>query len=118
MIRTLLILALLCRAALSAEPVSYYKEVIPIFKRSCNGCHHPGKTKGDLDLSSYSGIQKGGKHGAIVKTGEPKNSPLIEEISGDDPEMPKEGDPLSKEEVTLLERWITEGAKNDTPADK
>src|SRR5580765_1122879 len=118
MIRRFLILALLCRAAMSADTVSYYKEVIPVFKRSCNGCHHPGKAKGDLDLSSYSGIQKGGKHGAVVKAGESKNSPLIEEVSGDDPSMPKEGDALSKAEVALLERWISEGAKDDTPADK
>jgi WD40 repeat protein len=118
MIRRLLIVALLCRAAVFAEPVSYYQEVIPLFKRSCNGCHNPGKRKGEVELSSYSGIQKGGKHGAIVKAGEPKNSPLIEEVSGDDPSMPKEGDPLSKAEVALLERWISEGAKDDTPADK
>ncbi len=102
----------------AAEPVSYYKEVVPLFKRSCNGCHHPGKLKGDLDLSNFGGIEKGGKHGAIVKAGEPKSSPLLEEISGDDPSMPKEGDPLSKAEVVLIERWINEGAKNDTPADK
>jgi hypothetical protein len=47
-----------------------------------------------------------------------KNSPLLEEISGDDPSMPKEGDPLTKDEVAVIERWINEGAKNDTPADK
>jgi WD40 repeat protein len=118
MIRRLLIVAILCRAAVFAEPVSYYKEVIPVFKRSCNGCHNPGKRKGEVDLSSYGGIQKGGKQGAIVKAGEPKNSPLLEEVSGDDPSMPKEGDPLSKADVALLERWISEGAKDDTPADK
>ena len=30
--------------------------------------------------------------------------------------MPKEGDPLRKEEVALIERWILEGGTNDTPA--
>src|SRR5204862_5658675 len=37
------------------------------------------------------------------------------EISGEEPNMPKEGDPLLKEEVALFERWIREGAKDDTP---
>jgi hypothetical protein len=105
-------------AATAAEPVSYYKEVVPLFKRSCNGCHHPGKLKGDLDLTSYAAIQKGGKHGVIIKANDAKSSPLLAEISGDDPSMPKEGDPLSKEEVALIERWIIEGAKDDTPEEK
>ncbi len=112
---------LLCAAVLAAEaadPVSYYKQVVPIFKRSCNGCHHPGKLKGELDLSSYPGLQKGGKHGAIVKAGEPAKSPLWEEISGDDPSMPKDGEALSQAEVALIERWIAEGGTDDTPADK
>src|SRR5712692_6772884 len=25
------------------KSVSFYKDVTPIFKRSCTGCHHPGK---------------------------------------------------------------------------
>ena len=46
-----------------------------------------------------------------------KASRLVEEISGAEPSMPKEGDPLTKDEVALIERWIAEGAKDDTPAD-
>jgi WD40 repeat protein len=100
------------------KPVSYYNEVVPIFKRSCTGCHHPGKLKGQLDLTTHAAAKKGGKHGAAFKEGDPKTSVLIEEIGGDDPSMPKEGDPLSKAEVAMIERWIAEGAKDDTPADK
>lgn len=103
-------------AAAEDKPVSYYKEVVPIFKRSCNGCHHPGKLKGQLDLTSYEAFKKGGKHGASFKPGDPNESVLMEEISGDEPSMPKEGDPLSKEEVALIARWIAQGAKDDTPA--
>jgi WD40 repeat protein len=36
-------------------------------------------------------------------------------ISGDEPDMPAEGDPLTKTEVALFERWIKEGANDDTP---
>jgi WD40 repeat protein len=92
--------------------------VVPIFKRSCNGCHHPGKMKGDLNLSTHAAILKGGKHGAIITNGDPKKSSLIEEISGEEPSMPKEGDPLTKEEIAIIERWIVAGAVDDTPADK
>ncbi len=103
--------------AQETKPVSYYHEVVPLFKRSCTGCHHPGKLKGELDLTTFGAVEKGGKHGAIFKAGDPEHSHLIEQISGDDPSMPKEGDPLSKAEVALIERWIRDGAKNDTPAE-
>src|ERR1043166_2799654 len=98
-----------------AEPgVSYHRDILPILKRSCTGCHHPGKLKGELDLTSYAALAKGGKHGAAFQPGKPDESRLIEEISGDEPNMPKEGDPLSKEEVALWQSWIKEGAKDDT----
>ena len=98
------------------KPVSYYSDVFPIFKRSCNGCHHPGKLKGQLDLTTYEALQKGGKHGAAFKAKDAKSSVLFDEISGSEPSMPKEGDALTKQEVAMIERWIAEGATNDTPA--
>src|SRR6267378_4308450 len=98
------------------KPVSYYHDLTPIFKRSCTGCHHPGKLKGELDLTNFGAFQKGGKHGPGFKPGEPSASRVLEEVSGNEPSMPKEGDPLSKGEVELIERWIRDGATNDTPA--
>src|SRR5438876_672627 len=112
---------LLCLLAFRAageepKPVSYFHDLIPIFKRSCTGCHHPGKLKGELDLTSFAAFQKGGKHGPAFKAGEPSASRVVEEVSGNEPSMPKEGDPLSKSEIVLIERWIREGATDDTPA--
>lgn len=112
--------SLLCAALLPSvhaadKPVSFHNEVVPVLKRSCTGCHHPGKQKGDLDLTTYAALVKGGKHGASLKAGDPRDSLLVEEISGNEPSMPKEGDPLTKEEVALFERWIAEGAKDDSP---
>ncbi len=101
---------------LAAAPISFHKEISPILRRSCNGCHHPGKLKGNLDLTTYDAFRKGGKHGPAFKPGAPKESLVIEEISGEEPSMPADGAPLSASEVTLFERWIKEGAKNDTPA--
>ncbi len=98
------------------KPVSYYQDLLPVFKRSCNGCHHPGKLKGQLDLTTYAAFKKGGKHGPAFVAGDPPASTIMEEISGDEPSMPKEGDPLSKVEIAMIERWIREGANDDTPA--
>ncbi len=98
-------------------PASFYHDLTPVFKRSCTGCHHPGKLKGQLDLTSFAAMAKGGKHGPIFQAGDPKGSRLIEEITGPEPSMPKEGNPLSQSEVDLIARWIAEGANDDTPAD-
>ncbi|HTD66275.1 MAG TPA: c-type cytochrome domain-containing protein [Candidatus Limnocylindria bacterium] len=99
----------------AATPVSFYNDLVPVMKRSCTGCHHPGKLKGDFDLTTYAAFAKGGKHGPGFVAGVPTNSIVIDEIVGDEPSMPKEGDPLSKAEVALFTRWIIEGAKDDTP---
>jgi WD40 repeat protein/mono/diheme cytochrome c family protein len=106
-----------CAASAADKPVSYYKDIVPVFKRSCNGCHHPGKLKGQLDLTTFEAFKKGGKHGPGFVAGNVKDSIVIEEISGDEPSMPKEGDPLSKAEIAMITKWIVDGAKDDTPAD-
>jgi WD40 repeat protein len=111
----LCVFSLMTSARAADKPISFYNDLVPIMKRSCTGCHHPGKLKGELDLTTYTAFAKGGKHGAGFKSGEPTNSMIIEEISGDEPSMPKEGDALSKAEVALFARWIVEGAKDDTP---
>ena len=98
------------------KPVSYFHDLTPIFKRSCTGCHHPGKLKGDLDLTTFGSFQKGGKHGPAFKAGDARSSRVIEEVSGNEASMPKEGDPLTKSEIALIERWIREGAKDDSPS--
>jgi WD40 repeat protein len=116
MIRAILILAAAVAASAAAEPVSYFKDVVPVLKRSCTGCHHPGKMKGDLDLTTHAAFAKGGKHGVSFKAGDPKGSSVIDEVSGKEPSMPKDGDPLTAAEVAMLERWIAEGATDDTPA--
>src|SRR5437763_9099402 len=108
----LFLFALLLAPTARAEdkPASYYHDLVPILKRSCTGCHHPGKLKGDLDLTTHAAIKKGGKHGPAFKESDAKTSNIIEEISGKDPSMPKEGDPLTAAEVAMFERWIAEGA--------
>ena len=114
-VATALALTLGARGAEPA-PVSFEHQVLPIFQASCAGCHQPGKLKGGLDLTTYEGVAKGGKKGTSFKTGDAQHSFIIEQISGDPPEMPNKGDPLNKAEIALISRWIQEGAKNDSTA--
>ena len=116
MTRALLALLLLAGPAAVAQekPVSYKNDIVPIFAKSCNECHNEKKKKGKLDMSTYEALVKGGKKGKPWTDGDPAKSLLVEVISGDKPEMPEDGEPLKKEQVALIARWIKEGAKDDS----
>src|SRR5688572_3350101 len=91
---------------LAAEAaVSFSREIAPILRRNCQGCHRPGKMKGELDLTTFGALLKGGKHGEVVKAEDPARSELLEKVRGEEPEMPPEGEPLSEEEVAKIARW-------------
>lgn len=96
--------------------VSFHNDIRPILTASCNGCHKADKKKGGLDMTSYAALRKGGKHGDPIVPGDTAKSAIVTMISGPEPEMPDEGDPLAKAQIDLITRWVKEGAKDDTPA--
>ena len=102
--------------AFAKESVSYYRDIVPVLTANCQACHRPDKTKGNLDLTTFESFKKGGKRGIAFSPGSLKST-VLEQIRGDKPKMPPDGDPLKKEEVAAFERWIKEGAKEDAPLD-
>jgi len=100
--------------------VSYARDIRPIFQARCQGCHQPAKAEGQFVLTTVAAILKGGEseEPAIVP-GKADESLLVKQIVSTDkepPAMPKEGEPLSASDVTLIKRWINQGAADDTPA--
>lgn len=96
--------------------ISFTHEVMPILKRSCAGCHEPGKKKGKLDVTSFAALSAGGKTGKAFIAGEPDKSLLVKQVSGPEPEMPAKGEKLSPAEVAVLSNWVKQGANDDSPA--
>jgi Planctomycete cytochrome C/WD domain, G-beta repeat len=108
-------------AAAATTPVSFIKEVAPIFVRKCQACHGPSEPKGEYQLVTFESVLKAGATGeASITPGKPDESELLRLISSTDKDerMPKEGDPLPAEQVALVKRWIVEGAKFDGPDPK
>jgi len=97
------------------KPVSFYRQIRPILQRHCVGCHQPAKRGGKLLLTTYGGFKQGGENGKGFTPGKPDESLVLDYISGEEPAMPLKGEPLSKQQVALIARWIEEGAKDDTP---
>ncbi len=101
----------------ASEKVSYYEEVRPLFQEKCQGCHQPAKAKGDYVMTDVAKLISGGETGAAVLAHKSAESFLIEQVTPVDGkvEMPPKGDPLTAQELALVNRWINEGAVDDTP---
>lgn len=106
-------------APTTPEKVSYFKDVRPLFQQHCQGCHQPAKAQGGYVMTEHAGLLKvgdGGKPGVVP--GKPADSFLLDEIRVKDgkAEMPKGGTALKPEQYQLIEKWISQGAIDDTPA--
>lgn len=95
------------------SPVDYNTQVKPILNQKCISCHGGVKKKGGFSLlfreEALSPTESG--HPAILP-GDAANSELIKRLHSTDPEerMPYKEDPLTKEEISILTRWIDQGA--------
>lgn len=73
------------------------------------------KPKGDLRMDTPEEILKAGESEKVAVTpGKPDESEALARVllpEDSDDFMPPKGDPLTKEEVELLRKWIGEGAK-------
>lgn len=100
-----------------SAPVSFHRQIRPVLQQRCQGCHQPAKLKGKLLLTGFEGFAKGGSHGPSFVAGKPENSLVLKHLKGADDFsiMPEGEQPLSAQQIALFERWIKEGAKDDTP---
>jgi mono/diheme cytochrome c family protein len=100
------------------QPVSYYKQIRPIFQAQCQGCHQPAKPKGGYVMTDYVKLLAGGdSEGKAIIPKNTAESALIRQITPKDgkSEMPKGAKPLHEVEIELIAKWIAEGAIDDTP---
>jgi uncharacterized membrane protein/mono/diheme cytochrome c family protein len=88
--------------------------VMPIFKAKCVSCHNVQKKKGDLILTSFAELIKGGKEGVAVVAGNLEKSSIYQRITlpADDKKfMPAEGKkPLTAQQIAIIKWWIEKQA--------
>jgi len=95
-------------------PPSYSRQVVPILRTACLGCHSAPGNAGGLTVGSYAELMKGGKNGPSVVPGKPNESRLYKMLVGlQKPIMPP-GPGLRTAEIEVFRRWIEAGAKQDT----
>ena len=101
--------------ASTKKGLTFAKDILPIFEKSCVKCHGTEKQKAKLRLDTLEATLKGGENGESVVKGDSAKSPLVHTIARLDPDaaMPPDGkgDPLTKEQIGVIRAWIDQGAK-------
>jgi len=117
-------LAALASGAL-AEEVSLSKDLMPLFQRSCTGCHqredgNPDAVKTGFLFDTKEGVL--GSVGKIIIKEHPEQSYLLmvitppEDSAQQKKQMPppqSKAQQLSSEEIKLISEWIKAGAKDN-----
>jgi hypothetical protein len=99
-----------CHPAAADGPVTFEKDVKPVFKKHCVSCHNPDRPRGELDLSSYAGVTAGGISGKAATAGRPEDSPVYTMPAHlEDPKMPPNKPKIPQRELDLIRNWIAGG---------
>ena len=108
------VITLITATALRADDL-FLDQIAPLLERRCLSCHNETDRKGDFSLQTQEHLQASG----FVVCGKSDDSQLLSVVvavsEGVRPAMPKDGSPLTEDEVGLLQQWIDAGAK--WPAD-
>jgi Protein of unknown function (DUF1553)/Protein of unknown function (DUF1549)/Planctomycete cytochrome C len=98
------VLALLS-GAIPAGAGDFHKDIEPIFKASCSGCHQGKSAAAGLRVDSREGLLR------VIVPGKPDSSLLMQRVAGKGGKrMPLGGAPLSADQIEALRHWIEEGA--------
>jgi len=99
------------------EALVFRDLVQPILDDKCGSCHNSSKKKGRLSFASIDALLKGGKHGVVVKSGDPMASEMIKRIQlpqSDKKFMPTDNKPaLTTSEAAILNWWISQGVEKE-----
>ena len=109
---TLLIL-FFCQVA-QGQSVGFSRDVQPILATRCFSCHGPDKAEAGLRLHKRTAALAELDSGEFaIVPGKPDESALLQRISSEEPDerMPPEGEPLSAQEISVLQRWVQSGAE-------
>src|SRR3954470_20585735 len=106
---TLSILFLTTAAAVAQTPVSFSKDIQPIFEASCWKCHGAAVQLSKLDLRTREAALTGGAHGTAIAPGNSQTSRLFRMVAGiEKPSMPLDGK-LKPDEIEAIRLWIEQG---------
>jgi len=92
--------------------VDYSRDVAPILRTHCLGCHDDATAEGGFSVETFARLRQGGDKGDPVRPGDAGDSLLIKLMEGRArPAMPpKEEARVPAADIAVLRRWIETGA--------
>ncbi len=110
-LRYSILLATAVVASQSAQAkVTFEDDLYPILRNRCNKCHNSNDLKGNLDLSTFQGVLRGGGSGEVVNSGDPDGSKLLLVVTHDEePTMPPNAGKIPENEIKVFKEWIAGG---------
>jgi WD40 repeat protein len=98
---------------MATEPPEFNRQVLPIFRKYCVGCHNSKDAEAGLILQDFAQTIKGGTDGAVIVRGKSDESRLWKVVTAqDDTRMPPKGQSAPRpEELAVIRAWIDTGAK-------
>jgi ankyrin repeat protein len=93
------------------EKVDFRRDVLPILRQNCVGCHGPSKQMNSLRLDRRSRALRGGTQ-TILVPGNAASSRLYHRLTGNKfgNSMPPSG-PLPPDQIETIKAWIDQGAE-------
>jgi hypothetical protein len=108
------VLVVLASGALGEEQIDFESQIQPIFIEHCAECHGKAKNLGKMRLNTAAAIrEKWEADEHLLVAGNPAGSELYQRLTlpaDDRKRMPKGADPLPKETIALIAKWIEQGA--------
>jgi mono/diheme cytochrome c family protein len=97
-----------------SAPVSFSKDILPVFSASCLTCHGADLQLSKLDLRTRESALKGGTHGPALVPGNAEQSRLYRLVAGLEAiTMPMGSPRLTPEQIGAVKTWIDQGASWD-----
>src|SRR4051812_3146622 len=110
--RLFIFIALLALVSARAEGV-YEKEIAPILRTYCAGCHNNEEHENELSVETFASLSKGGEDkGDPIQAGNADDSFIVKSLEKRaKPNMPPKDEPqVPASELATLKKWIAEGA--------
>lgn len=96
----------------NADTVYFTNSILPMLISNCamSGCHDAATAEDGVILTNYQEIIK------HIEAGNSSKSEIYETVSGGDSDFmpPAPNTPLTSDQISLLKKWIEQGARNNT----
>ncbi len=93
------------------KKLNFDDDIASLLREKCGNCHNADKKSSGLIVTNFTKLMEGGSGGIAVKPGDPDASPLYTTVAHKaEPFMPPKSPKLPDEYANTLQRWILEGA--------